>query len=171
MCAGAAQRAKCFIRPSNAIREKRFLTNAGLPLTPYREVTQHPRVCDAAVGELGLPAVLKSAAFGYDGKGQFDDSRSRGYRSCLGSKLAQARACLEAFIDFEREISVVAARGLDGSFVHYGAIENHHSRHILDVSLSPARIPAQVNGRSGRDRAHGARAAGCSGRALRGDFS
>ena len=51
---------------------------------------------------------------------------------------------LEAFIDFEREISVVAARGEDGQFVHYGAIENQHSRHILDVSIAPARVSARV---------------------------
>jgi 5-(carboxyamino)imidazole ribonucleotide synthase len=51
---------------------------------------------------------------------------------------------LEAFIDFEREISVVAARGESGEFVHYGAIENQHSRHILDVSLAPARVDPQI---------------------------
>lgn len=51
---------------------------------------------------------------------------------------------LEAFIDFEREISVVAARGEDGEFVHYGAIENQHSRHILDISLAPARVATRV---------------------------
>jgi 5-(carboxyamino)imidazole ribonucleotide synthase len=51
---------------------------------------------------------------------------------------------LEAFIDFECEISVVAARGADGEFVHYGAFENQHSRHILDVSIAPARVESKV---------------------------
>ena len=51
---------------------------------------------------------------------------------------------LEAFVDFELELSVVAARAADGSFAHYGAIENAHSRRILDVSVSPARVPPEV---------------------------
>lgn len=123
-------------------REKRFLTDAGLPLTPYRKVASLEGLHEA-VAALGLPAVLKSAAFGYDGKGQ---AIIRAPADIEGAwkAVGQGESVLEAFIDFEREISIVAARGLDGSFVHYGAIENHHSRHILDVSLSPARIPAKL---------------------------
>ena len=124
------------------IREKRFLTNAGLPLTPYCEVKSIQDL-HQAVAALGFPAVLKSAAFGYDGKGQAM-IRSASDIETAWRAVGQGESVLEAFIDFEREISVVAARGLDGSFVHYGAIENHHSRHILDVSLSPARIPAKL---------------------------
>jgi 5-(carboxyamino)imidazole ribonucleotide synthase len=140
----AASRAP--VRPSGAIlhttqqriREKAFLTKAGLPLTPYREV----RSLDAlsrALADLGSPAVLKTAAFGYDGKGQFRiDSPDRADEAW--NAIGKQSAVLEAFIDFEREISVVAARGADGQFVHYGAIENQHSRHILDVSIAPARV-------------------------------
>jgi 5-(carboxyamino)imidazole ribonucleotide synthase len=53
-------------------------------------------------------------------------------------------AILEAFVDFDREVSVVAARGLDGSFAHFGVIENRHHRHILDVSTAPAAVPPEV---------------------------
>jgi 5-(carboxyamino)imidazole ribonucleotide synthase len=58
--------------------------------------------------------------------------------------IGKQQAVLEAFIDFEREISVVAARGEDGQFVHYGAVENHHSHHILDLSIAPARVEPYV---------------------------
>ena len=124
------------------IREKAFLKSAGLPMTPYREV-RRPEDLEQAVTELALPAVLKTAAFGYDGKGQFL-IRSRDQLAEAWDVIGRQEAVLEAFIDFEREISVVAARGEDGQFVHYGAIENQHSRHILDVSIAPARVSPQV---------------------------
>ena len=138
------------VRPSGAIlhttqqriREKAFLKSAGLPMTPYREV-RTPDDLMQAVGELGLPAVLKTAAFGYDGKGQFL-IRSRDQLAEAWNAIGRQEAVLEAFIDFEREVSVVAARGEDGQFVHYGAIENQHSRHILDVSIAPARLLPDV---------------------------
>jgi 5-(carboxyamino)imidazole ribonucleotide synthase len=124
------------------IREKLFIKSAGLPLTPYSEVHSLDDL-QLAVRELGLPAVLKSAAFGYDGKGQF--------RLTSADQLAEAwaavgasEAVLEAFIDFEVEISVVAARGMDGAFAHWGAVENRHNRHILDVSIAPARIDPRL---------------------------
>lgn len=124
------------------LREKTFLSRAGLPLTPFRRVASFEDLA-AAARELGLPAILKTADFGYDGKGQF--------RIANASELAQAwrgvgerESVLEAFVDFEREISVVAARGADGEFVHYGAIENQHRNGILNTSLAPARVPEPV---------------------------
>ena len=140
----AASRAP--VRPSGSIlhttqqriREKAFLTRAGLPLTPYREVRSLDGL-NRALADLGCPAVLKTAAFGYDGKGQFRiDAPERAEEAW--NAIGQQAAVLEAFIDFDREISVVAARGSDGQFVHYGAIENQHSRHILDLSIAPARV-------------------------------
>jgi len=138
------------VRPSGSIlhttqqriREKAFLRSAGLPVTPYREVHSREDL-DRALAELGCPAVLKTAAFGYDGKGQFRiDSQDRAAEGW--EAIGKQEAVLEAFIDFDCEISVVAARGADGQFVHYGAIENQHSRHILDVSIAPARVPSNV---------------------------
>jgi 5-(carboxyamino)imidazole ribonucleotide synthase len=138
------------VRPSGSvlhttqqrIREKSFLKNAGLPTTPYREVRTLEDL-DRAISELGCPAVLKTAAFGYDGKGQFRIDAP--YRTAEAwDAIGRQEAVLEAFIDFACEISVVAARGEDGEFVHYGAIENQHSRHILDVSVAPARVAPEV---------------------------
>ena len=138
------------VRPSGSIlhttqqriREKSFLTSAGLPTTPYREVRSLEGL-NRALADLGYPAVLKTAAFGYDGKGQFRiDALDRATEAW--NAIGKQEAVLEAFIEFQCEISVVAARGADGEFVHYGAIENQHRRHILDVSIAPARVPAHV---------------------------
>jgi len=124
------------------IREKSFLTSAGLPTTPYREI-RSPEDLARAISELGCPAILKTAAFGYDGKGQVRvESPERA--EAAWDAIGRQEAVLEALIDFDREISVVAARGGDGAFVHYSPAENQHSRHILDVSIAPARVPPAV---------------------------
>ena len=93
--------------------------------------------------QLGCPAVLKTAAFGYDGKGQVKITQVAEAISAWQT-IGQQPAVLEAFVTFERELSVVAARGVDGSFAHYGVIENIHRNHILDLSLAPARVDPRV---------------------------
>lgn len=138
------------VRPSGSvlhttqqrIREKSFLTNAGLPTTPYREVRALEDL-NRALAELGCPAVLKTAEFGYDGKGQARVESPDGTAGAWKA-IGEQEAVLEAFVDFQCEISVVAARGENGQFVHYGAIENQHSRHILDVSVAPARVKPKI---------------------------
>ncbi|HME08468.1 MAG TPA: 5-(carboxyamino)imidazole ribonucleotide synthase [Bryobacteraceae bacterium] len=138
------------VRPSGAIlhttqqriREKAFLTSAGLPLTPYREVSSMEDL-EKAIEDLGCPAVLKTAAFGYDGKGQFSVKSATQIEQAWDS-IGRQEAVLEAFIDFERELSVVAVRGVDGQFAHFGVMENAHRRSILDVSIAPARVPDKV---------------------------
>jgi 5-(carboxyamino)imidazole ribonucleotide synthase len=124
------------------LREKTFLTKAGLPLTPFRRVASLGDLSVAA-GELGLPAILKTADFGYDGKGQFRLSDESQFEEAWRA-VGQAEAVLEAMIDFDREISVVAARSISGDFVHYGATENHHVNGILDTSVSPASVSPKV---------------------------
>lgn len=124
------------------IREKTFLDKAGFPVTPFVPVASRD---DLRLGleRLGYPAVLKTAGFGYDGKGQ---SRIASPADVEESwRLAGGQpAILEAFVDFEREISVVAARGLDGTIADWGLIENRHERHILDVAVAPARVEERV---------------------------
>lgn len=124
------------------IREKTFLANAGLPLTPFRVVTS-PDELTQAVSELGCPAVLKTADFGYDGKGQALIS-SPDQAAAAWESIGLVPAVLEAFVPFELEISVVAARGADGACVDYGAIENKHRNRILDISIAPARVEPEV---------------------------
>ena len=119
-------------------REKTFLRDHGFPVTPFAHVTTDDELV-AAVETVGLPAVLKTAQFGYDGKGQAKVTTREEAVSAWQSMRRQ-EAVLERFITFEREVSVVAARGLDGWVASYGVIENAHANHILDVSVMPAGV-------------------------------
>jgi len=128
-------------------REKAFLVEHGFPCAPHRLVRSRDELI-AAVGELGLPAVLKTAAFGYDGKGQIKltvaDDVDRAW-TAVGEGPAGPRECvLEGWIDFECEISVVAARSLDGSSRAFAPSHNSHANHILDVSSVPCGLPDRV---------------------------
>src|SRR6185436_9848165 len=92
---------------------------------------------------LGYPAVLKTAGYGYDGKGQSLIAGPDDAAPALAALDGQD-AILEAFVAFEREVSVVAARGLDGAFAHYGVVENAHQDHILDLTTAPAPVTPAV---------------------------
>ena len=126
----------------NRLREKTFLGNNGFPVVPFRPVTSLQGL-QAALQAIGMPAVLKTAGFGYDGKGQIKIAHL-GEAEAAWRQLGGQEAVLEGFITFEREVSVVAARGLDGSFVHYGVVDNTHCNHILDVTTSPAHVSPSV---------------------------
>jgi 5-(carboxyamino)imidazole ribonucleotide synthase len=138
------------VRPSGFVlhtaqhraREKTFLAKAGLPVTPFALIDSEADLA-AAVARLGCPAVLKTASFGYDGKGQAKVA-SASEALAAWDKLNRQPCVLEAFIEFDREVSVIAARGLDGAIAHYGVIENVHRHHILDVSVSPANVTEDV---------------------------
>jgi len=125
----------------NRLREKTFLRDAGFPVTPFRAVRSVADV-EAARREFGDPVVLKTADFGYDGKGQVKIDADTIIRWKWPFQAPDR--ILEAWVDFEREISVVAARGIDGSFAHWGVIDNTHRNHILDVSICPADVPSTV---------------------------
>jgi 5-(carboxyamino)imidazole ribonucleotide synthase len=124
------------------LREKGFLAAAGLPVPDFAAIRSAEDL-RAGLAKVGAPAVLKTAAFGYDGKGQAQVG-SLAEAEAAWAAVGRQECILEAFVDFEREVSVVAARGLDGSFAHYGVIENAHRRHILDVSVSPAPVEPAV---------------------------
>lgn len=126
----------------NRLREKTFLSANGFPVAPFR----HIKTLDdlhRGVLEIGTPAVLKTAGFGYDGKGQRKIAAVGEVDEAFAG-LDGRDAILEGFIDFEKEVSVVCARGQDGSFAHYGVIENEHRNHILDVSFAPADVSGAV---------------------------
>ena len=140
----------CPVRPAgkvlftsqNRLREKTFLRDAGLPVTPFAAVRSVEELTNALKNQ-GIPAVLKTADWGYDGKGQIV-IRSTEEAATAWATLNVPQAILESFIGFECELSVVAARGMDGQFVSYGPMGNTHSHHILDVSVCPAPIPAPI---------------------------
>ena len=94
-------------------------------------------------GSSASPAIIKTAAFGYDGKGQHRISSIEDAERVWGL-IGHQEAVVERVVDFSHELSVVAARGLDGAFAHFGAIENTHTNHILDLSVAPARVPASA---------------------------
>jgi 5-(carboxyamino)imidazole ribonucleotide synthase len=126
----------------NRLREKTFLSKNGFPIAPFRHIKLLDDLYHAAQ-ELGTPAVLKTAGFGYDGKGQ-QKLKAIGEIESAFENLRGSEAVLEAFVEFEKEVSVVCARDQKGNFAHYGVIENSHENHILDISFAPALVPEKV---------------------------
>ena len=126
-------------------REKAFLVREGFACAPHRLVRSREEL-HAAVAAVGLPAVVKTAAFGYDGKGQQKLSAGAGPQEidAAWNSLGECVLIVEAWVDFQCEISVVAARGLDGSTAVFAPTRNHHRHHILDISSVPAGLPAAV---------------------------
>jgi 5-(carboxyamino)imidazole ribonucleotide synthase len=141
----ATERAARFapVRPSGSVlhqcqdrlREKGFLRAAGIPCTPFAEATTRAQ-WEAALTEMGLPAVLKTAAWGYDGKGQ-SLIHSRNEAQAAWTSLGGAPSILEGWIDFQCELSMLAARNVQGDEAFFGPVYNEHARHILDVSVYP----------------------------------
>ena len=126
----------------NRVREKTFLAEYGFPVTQFRHVKTIEDI-NRGADEIGLPAVLKTAGFGYDGKGQTRLGTVADIEPAFAGLNGQD-AVLEAFVAFEKEVSVVCARDQKGSFVHYGVIENEHTDHILDVSFAPAIVSSRT---------------------------
>lgn len=127
--------------------EKRFVAGLDIPIAPFRAVDRFSDL-EAAVAALGRPCVLKTRCFGYDGKGQVkigdDTDLAQAYDA-----IARAPAVLEGFVDFSAEISVVAARGRDGTFVAYDVCENAHRDHILSLTTVPAAIAGRTMAEAG----------------------
>ena len=122
------------------IKEKSFLAGLGLPVAPFAAVRVEEDLAPA-IEAIGCPSVLKTATSGYDGKGQIKIERPADLVGAWQA-LGRREAVLEAFLDLDREISVIGARGVGGDWSHFGPIENEHLRHILDVSVAPAGVPA-----------------------------
>ena len=125
------------------IAEKSFLNAAGVATAPWIAVETLAEL-EAAVAQLGLPSVLKTTRLGYDGKGQAMLRTPEDLAPAF-ARLSPKPLILEGFVDFAREISVVVARGVDGSVSAFDTVENRHRDHILDVTLAPARIAAAVD--------------------------
>jgi 5-(carboxyamino)imidazole ribonucleotide synthase len=124
------------------IREKTFLSTNGFPVTPFRAVETIDDL-RAGLEAFGYPAVLKTADFGYDGKGQMKIARADEAEAAFAT-FAGRSAILEAWVEFDREVSVVGARGIEGAFAHFGVVENTHTHHILDTTVAPAYVPVEI---------------------------
>ncbi len=124
------------------VREKRALTANGLPVAPFALLGSAEEL-QAAAAAVGFPAVLKTAAWGYDGHGQRLVERAEDLEPAWRS-LGAAPSVLEGFVPFAAELSVVGARGLDGEIALYEPVLNRHRDHVLDVTLCPAPVPPRV---------------------------
>jgi len=119
--------------------EKGFLTTAGIATASWAPV-HGPADLATAIARTGLPAVLKTARLGYDGKGQALVRDSAAARQAW-LELGSVPAILEGFVEFAMEMSVVIARGLDGRCAAYVPVENRHEHHILRTTIAPAPLP------------------------------
>jgi 5-(carboxyamino)imidazole ribonucleotide synthase len=122
------------------LREKTFLSTHGFPVAPFRAVASRAELDDAARA-LGFPCILKTATFGYDGKGQTKLNAPSDVEPAWAA-LGQPLGVLEGFVSFACELSVIVARGQDGALCTFDVAENLHEHHILDVSVVPARVSA-----------------------------
>ncbi len=123
------------------LAEKNFVISLGIPTAPFAAVSSSAEL-KAAVERVGQPAVLKTRRFGYDGKGQVTIKNGTDAEAAWREAGAQP-GILEAFIPFEREVSVVAARGQTGAVECFDVTENEHRDHILKTSRVPATLSQQ----------------------------
>lgn len=145
--AGEIAARHCPVRPrggllhtvQNRQREKDGLVGIGLPVARFAPVRSADELLAAGESIPGA-GVLKTASFGYDGKGQVKVAGAHELEAAWES-LGRADAVLETLVPFEREVSVVAARGVDGSIAIYEPVQNDHANHILDVTTCPAELP------------------------------
>ncbi|MTI00440.1 5-(carboxyamino)imidazole ribonucleotide synthase [Roseibium sp. RKSG952] len=139
--------AHCPIRPGrealrvsqDRLTEKTFLQGLGLNTAPFADITDLDSL-NAAIEEIGTPAILKTRRFGYDGKGQARLHAPEDAETALAD-MAGAPAILEGFVDFSHEVSIIAARGLDGQVACFDPGENVHRDGILHTTTVPARLP------------------------------
>jgi len=128
------------------LEEKTFLAGAGVPVAPFAGIATQGDFA-AAVLKTGIPAVLKTRRFGYDGKGQARIRTGADVETAY-DEIGKAPAILEGFVAFDREVSIIAARGLDGGISVYPLTENRHVNHILDLSIAPADAAPKVAARA-----------------------
>jgi 5-(carboxyamino)imidazole ribonucleotide synthase len=128
------------------IVEKSFLNAHGVVTAPWAAVTDTASL-DAAIGDLGLPAILKTTRLGYDGRGQARVTTRAEAEAALAN-LTPGPLVLEGMVDFACEISVVVARGADGGMASFDPVENRHAQGILDLTFAPARIPEETADRA-----------------------
>lgn len=130
----------------NRSREKRWLRENGFPHAPFAEVAAGGDLA-AGIGAMGVPCVVKTADFGYDGKGQLKVLNAADVPAAV-RRFAGQPVVIEQFVDFACEVSVVVARGDSGAVEVFPVTENIHTNHILDFSIVPARVSVTVSARA-----------------------
>jgi 5-(carboxyamino)imidazole ribonucleotide synthase len=130
--------ARALREASDRKHEKELFTRLGIPTVPFRTLGSASEM-DDAIRYVGLPAVLKTRRFGYDGKGQRVLRRSEDVEGAF-TGLGGGDLILEGFVDFRREVSIVAVRGIDGEIAFYPLVENRHEGGILRFTRAPAPV-------------------------------
>ena len=127
---------RALYKSQDRLREKTLMQELGIPVAPFHPVSSRPDLV-AAVEKIGLPCVLKTRRFGYDGKGQavlrFQEDMERAWQS-----LGDFELVCEGFVSFQAECSIIAARGRDGQTVYWPLTRNLHRGGILAISMAPA---------------------------------
>jgi 5-(carboxyamino)imidazole ribonucleotide synthase len=130
---------RALYKSQDRMREKTMMQDLGIPVAPFHAVSSRPDMV-AAVEKIGLPCVLKTRRFGYDGKGQmvlrFQEDMERAWQA-----LGDADLICEGFVSFDAECSIIAARGKDGQTVFWPLTRNLHREGILAISVAPAFDP------------------------------
>ena len=129
------------------LAEKTLFRELDIPVPPFAAIASREEL-DAAVAEIGLPCIVKTRRLGYDGKGQFRIKSAADIDAAwqaLGTQAESVGLIVEAFVAFERELSVVAVRGRDGEFRAWPLTENWHVDGVLSASLAPASVDAALN--------------------------
>ena len=132
------------------LAEKTLFRDVGIAVPDFQPVADRAQF-DAAVSRIGAPSILKTRRLGYDGKGQFrlrTAADADAAWDALGAQAAGVGLILEAFVPFERELSVVAVRGRDGTLRAWPLTENWHEHGILAASLAPARVDPSLQARA-----------------------
>ena len=124
------------------LKEKRLARELGAMTANFAPVTTREELAQR-IGEIGLPSVLKTTRFGYDGKGQAKIMTMADVNAAFMAMKGQP-AILESFVNFKSEISVICARGVDGAFAAYEPTENVHRNHILHTSTVPAALDTEL---------------------------
>jgi 5-(carboxyamino)imidazole ribonucleotide synthase len=137
-----APSAKVLQMAQDRLSEKTFIAESGIAVAPFAAVDSEASL-HLALKRIGRPSILKTRRFGYDGKGQIKiDNLVKPEAAWAG--LGKVPAILEGYISFEKEISVIAARGWDGRVAVYDVPENEHRDHILYRSVVPAAIASEA---------------------------
>ncbi|MFQ3666506.1 MAG: 5-(carboxyamino)imidazole ribonucleotide synthase [Sphingomonadaceae bacterium] len=134
--------ARAFAVAQDRVAEKRFVAGLGGRPAPFRAIDTRADL-EAALSELGMPAILKTRRFGYDGKGQMR-IRALHEADAAFEALGGQDLVLEAVVAFASEFSILVARGADGSEAHYPPVANVHRGGILAESRAPAVLPAAM---------------------------
>lgn len=124
------------------VAEKSFLNGAGVATAPWAAIGSFADL-ETAAARIGLPAVLKTTRYGYDGKGQVRVNNANELADSFAA-LEPKPLILEGFVDFACEISAIVARGANGSMSGFDPVENRHRNGILDLTIAPARVPTET---------------------------